>query len=175
MSSRDGETFQRRLEPVIPEDAPEDRGGNRSNYMTWGLVELPGNDRELSVYATEAYYTGPDSRVRRFTYRVDGFVSVGAPEGTGSLLTKPIRFQGKKLVVNMLTQAGGSLRIGLTDMSGQPIDGFAAADCKPLSGDSIEQTVAWKNGDDVSRLAGKAVRLRIEFDRGELFSFIFEK
>lgn len=175
MSSRDGVTFPRRLDPVIPEDAPEDRDGNRSNYMAWGVVQLPDNDRELSVYATEAYYTGPDSRVRRFTYRVDGFVSVGAPTGTGSLLTKPIRFDGEKLVVNLLTQKGGSLRIGLTDQSGKPIAGFAAADCKPLSGDSIEQTVAWKNGSDVSQLAGKAVRLRIEFDQGELFSFVFRK
>ncbi len=75
MTSRDGRNFHRWLEAVVPEDAPQDRGGNRSNYMTWGILKLPGDDRELSVYATEAYYTGPDSRVRRFSYRVDGFVS----------------------------------------------------------------------------------------------------
>ena len=31
-----------------------DRAGNRCNYMAWGLVTLPGRDRELSVYASEA-------------------------------------------------------------------------------------------------------------------------
>src|SRR5690606_18993266 len=55
MSSRDGRTFHRWTEPVIPFTAPEDRDGNRSNYMAWGLVQLPGAERELSVYATEAY------------------------------------------------------------------------------------------------------------------------
>ncbi|GIT30812.1 MAG: hypothetical protein Ct9H300mP1_28580 [Planctomycetaceae bacterium] len=29
--------------------APKDRKGNRSNYMAWGLVPTPGNDREYSV------------------------------------------------------------------------------------------------------------------------------
>ena len=55
--------------------------------MTWGMVQLPGNNREYSVYATEAYYTGPDSRVRRFVYRVDGFVSATADSSGGRLLT----------------------------------------------------------------------------------------
>ncbi|MCZ6852869.1 MAG: hypothetical protein O7G86_03015, partial [Gammaproteobacteria bacterium] len=36
MSSRDGLSFHRWSDAVIPENAPEDRGGNRSNYMTWG-------------------------------------------------------------------------------------------------------------------------------------------
>ena len=84
MSSRDGVLFRRWREELIPITAPKDRDGNRSNYMTWGLLQLPGNDRELSVYATEAYYKGPASRVRRFTFRMDGFVSVHAPASGGS-------------------------------------------------------------------------------------------
>ena len=78
MSSRDGVLFRRWPAALIPITAPQDRDGNRSNYMTWGLLELPGRPNELSVYATEAYYAGPGSRVRRFTFRTDGFVSVHA-------------------------------------------------------------------------------------------------
>ena len=59
--------------------------GNRSNYMAHGLVSLPGNDREWSVYATEARGEGPDTRLRRFTYRVDGFVSVRAGDEGGGV------------------------------------------------------------------------------------------
>ena len=54
MSSRDGLNFRRFNDAVIPETAPQDRSGNRSNYMTWGLLSLPGKPDELSVYATEA-------------------------------------------------------------------------------------------------------------------------
>ena len=84
MVSRDGLNFRRWETPLIPITAPKDRDGNRSNYMTWGMLSLPGAEDEISMYATEAYYTGPDSRVRRFTHRVDGFVSLSAgSEGAG--------------------------------------------------------------------------------------------
>ena len=88
MSSRDGVLFDRWQEPLIPITAPEDRDGNRSNYMAWGLVPTGDDGRELSVYATEAYYAGPDSRIRRFTYRTDGFVSAKASGGIGELVTR---------------------------------------------------------------------------------------
>jgi len=173
MASRDGRTFHRWTEALIPITAPEDRDGNRSNYMTWGLVQLPGNDREYSVYATEAYYTGPDSRVRRFTYRVDGFVSVRASAGGGELVTKPLTFAGGKLTVNFATSEGGSLCVELQDADGDPIDKFTLADCTPLRGDAIEQTVAWERDADVGTLAGKPIRLRFELKDADLFSFRF--
>ena len=114
MSSRDGRTFHRWQEALIPRDAPQDRDGNRSNYMAWGMVQLPGNDREYSLYATEAYYTGPSSRLRRFTYRVDGFVAVRA-EREGRLVTRPLTFEGNSLVVNFRTADRGAMRVELQD------------------------------------------------------------
>ena len=99
MSSRNGVDLPSLWnEPVIPRTAPKDRNGNRSNYMANALVQLPGDDKHLSVYATEAYYEGPDSRLRRFEYRVDGFVSRlkrGVPIGGDVLTTRPLSFQGK--------------------------------------------------------------------------------
>ncbi len=172
MTSRDGLHFKRWSEPLIPEDAPEDRKGNRSNYMTWGMVQLPGNDREYSVYATEAYYTGPDTRVRRFVYRVDGFVSVRAEEG-GELLTKPLTFSGKSLRVNYTTSGTGRLRVELQDAAGKAIEGYALDDSKPLRGDAVSQAVGWKNGTDVSTLAGKPIRVRFVLEGGDLYSMTF--
>ena len=173
MTSRDGRTFHRWPEALIPITAPEDRDGNRSNYMTWGQVQLPGNDKEYSIYATEAYYTGPDSRVRRFTYRVDGFVSVRAGVGGGELVTKLLVFSGGKLAVNFVTREGGSVRVELQDADGRPIERFTLADSTAIRGDAIDQPVAWKNGDDVGALAGKPIRLRFELNNADLFSFRF--
>ncbi len=107
MTSRDGLNFQRWTEPLIPITAPQDRDGNRSNYMTWGLLQLPGQDRELSVYATEAYYAGPGSRVRRFTFRTDGFVSLHAGAETAEMVTRALRFAGKELAINYRDRRGG--------------------------------------------------------------------
>ncbi|MCA9120930.1 MAG: hypothetical protein H6822_31450 [Planctomycetaceae bacterium] len=173
MASRDGISFKRWLEPIIPEDAPEDRSGNRSNYMTWGLVQLPGKEREYSVYATEAYYTGPDSRVRRFTYRVDGFVSLRGESEGGSLVTKPLVFEGSELRLNFVASDRGDVRVELQDANGVVIEGFAVSDCVPLRGDSIDEVVTWR-GRDVSTLAGTAVRVRFEVKNSDVYSFRFK-
>ncbi|MFA5193559.1 MAG: hypothetical protein WC740_22855 [Verrucomicrobiia bacterium] len=170
MSSRDGVLFRRWREELIPITAPKDRDGNRSNYMTWGLLQHPGNNRELSVYATEAYYTGPGSRVRRFAFRTDGFVSVCAGS-EGTLITKPLVFAGSKLTLNIASK--GKTRVELQDAAGQPLPGFALADCAPITGDFIEHTVKWKSRSDVGKLAGKPVRLRFELKDADLYSLRF--
>ena len=44
-ASRDGgRTFHRWPDALIPRDAPEERDGNRSNYMVQGVIR--GNDRQ---------------------------------------------------------------------------------------------------------------------------------
>ncbi len=171
MTSRDGRTFRRWTEAVIPVTAPQDRAGNRSNYMTWGLVRLPGADKEYSVYATEAYYRGPSSRVRRFTYRLDGFVSVRA-SAKGEIVTRPLRFDGDRLTINYAAPQG-RVWVEIQDADGKPLEGFRAADCTPLRGDAIDQPVAWSAGSDVRRLAGKPVRLRFELEKADLYSLRF--
>lgn len=173
MTSRDGRTFKRWPEALIPITAPKDRDGNRSNYMTWGLLQLPGQDRELSVYATEAYYTGPGSRVRRFTFRTDGFVSLHAEAAPAEMVTRVLKFTGNKLSLNYATGAKGNLRVEIQDATGQPLPGFALADCKNLGGDSIAHTVIWTKGSDVSSLAGQSVRLRFALQDADVYSLQF--
>ncbi len=176
MASRDGLTFKRWSDAVIPESAPKDRGGNRSNYMTWGLVELPDRPNHYSVYATEAYYTGPDSRVRRFEYRKDGFVSVRGGAKGGDLLTRALVLGNlaERLVLNYQTHDGGSLRVGLESMDGEPIPGYGVKDCSPLQGDSIRANVNWSGGPDISTLKGKTVRLRFQLEKADVYSLQFQ-
>src|SRR6185295_10547103 len=132
MVSRDGQTFLRYAEAVIPTTAPENRDGNRSNYMAWGLVNLKHERAGFSVYAKEAYYTGPGSRLRRFTYRPDGLVALTADDKGGEIVTRPLSFGGAKLLLNYRAGEKGSLRVELTDAEERPIAGFRAADCDPL-------------------------------------------
>ena len=173
MISRDGLNFHRWLDPIIPETAPKDRSGNRSNYMAWGLVEIPGRPNHLSCYASEAYYTGPDSRLRRFEYRKDGFVSIQVDSSEGELLTKPFRFDGSILEINFTTQKAGNLRIEITDETGKPIKGFSQEECTPLQGDNIAQIVSWKSGKNLCSLSGKPIRLKVSLKNANLYSFKF--
>ena len=173
MTSRDGRNFKRWADPLIPITAPENRDGNRSNYMAWGLVQLPGQDRELSVYAKEAYYTGPGSRLRRFTFRTDGFVSVHAGASGGELVTKPLTFAGKQLTLNFATSSAGQLQVEIQDAAGKVIPGYALSDCPPMTGDHIDASPKWKEGNNLGALAGKPVRLRFVLRDADVFSMQF--
>src|SRR5688500_14077186 len=170
MTSRDGVRFRRWDEAIIPITAPKDRDGNRSNYMTRGLLQLPGNERELSIYATEAYYAGPASRVRRFVFRVDGFVSARAGPDGGEVLTKPLTFTGSALSLNITSK--GPTRVEVQDATGHPLSGFSAEACTPITGDFVAHTVVWKGG-DLAALAGQPVRLRFALKDADLFSLQF--
>jgi hypothetical protein len=169
MASRDGTTFRRYAEAIIPTTAPEDRGGNRSNYLAWGVVRLPGRDRELSVYATERYYAGPGSRLRRFTYRLDGFVALHAETSGGEAVTRPLRFQGSNLILNYRTGSKGVVRVEMQDADGNLLENYVAE----LHGDDVAGVAKWRMG-NLKSLAGKSVRVRFVLTDADLFSFRFE-
>lgn len=187
MTSRDGgSTFLRHGEPLIPNEAPQERDGNRGNYMARGLVR--GNDREYFVYATEGYgyedtdgiagfkmTSAPSGRLRRFVYRVDGFVSVRAGLSGGAIVTKPFTFRGDQLVINYIAWPVdlGEVTVEMQDADGKPLGGLTLADCTPLRGDEIDHPVTWKSDVKVSDYAGRPVRLRFQLKHADLFSFRF--
>ena len=139
---------------------------------TKSTLEIAPN--ELSVYATESYWTGKSSEVRRYTLRLDGFTSISAPMAGGEIVTNPIQFAGKELRLNFSSSAAGDVRVEIQDIDGKPLPGFGLDDCPPIFGDSIERTVTWKSGGDVSGLAGRPVRLRFSLRDADLFAFQFQ-
>ena len=179
MSSRDGVRFKRWneafLRPGIQRAGTWHYG---QQYIAWHAVEtksaIPGLPNELSIYATESYWTGESSELRRFTLRLDGFVSARAPLAGGEFVTKPLVFEGGKLVMNFSTSAAGSVRVEIQDEAGKPVEGFTLDDCPEIYGDAIERAVTWKAGPDVSRLAGKPVRLRFVLKDADLYSIRFK-
>ena len=179
MSSRDGVHFHRWAEAFIPPGQNKDKWGNRSNYIWWGLVEtksdLPGASPELSLYTNEHYYTDGGPRTRRYTLRQDGFVSVNAPFAGGEFTTKPFSFTGQALEINYATSAAGGLRVEVQNTDGKAVSGFALDDCPEMFGDEIEGVVLWKDGSDVSALAGKPVRLRFVMKDADLYAIRFRQ
>jgi hypothetical protein len=128
----------------------------------------------LSLYATESYWHGKGSMLRRYSLRLDGFVSIKAPAVAGcELTTKPLTFDGSSLHLNFATSAAGSVRVELQNPDGSAIDGFALADCHELFGDSVDRPVGWKDGSNVSQLSGKPIRLRFELRDADLYAMQF--
>ena len=179
MSSRDGVTFKRWNEAFLPPGIERPGTWNYGHqYLVWHLVEtkasLEGAPDELSLYATESYWTDRSSALRRYTLRLDGFVSLHAPMSGGEVLTKPLTFTGNSLSMNFASSAAGGVKVEIQDANGKPMPGFTLSDCEEHFGDSLARTVVWKNGTNVSALAGKPVRLRFVLEDADVYSFRFE-
>ncbi|MDA1052971.1 MAG: hypothetical protein O3C40_21165 [Planctomycetota bacterium] len=178
MASRDGVLFKRWneafLRPGIGRPGSWQYG---QQYIAWNVVEtassLPGAPHELSLYATEDYWHGKGGTLRRYTLRMDGFVSINAPMKGGEFLSRPLNFTGSKLTMNFATSAAGSVRVEIQDASGEPIEGFSLADCPEQFGDSLNHVVTWKDGADVTSLSGNPVRLRFVLNDADLYSLQF--
>lgn len=140
----------------------EKQFGNRANFLANNIV--PTSDEEISIYHRSGH---------RYTIRTDGFVSATAGAEPGELVTKPVTFEGKELVLNVSTSAAGDARVELLDARGRPIEGFTAEDCVPIVADAIETPVQWTGGKDLSALAGEPIRLRFVLHECDLFSYRF--
>ncbi|MCE5251088.1 hypothetical protein LLG96_12800 [bacterium] len=178
MTSRDGKTFHRREEAFVRPGLRFKEGWTYGdNYIAWHIVttasDIEGAPDELSIYASEGYFRGSSSKLRRYTLRIDGFVSVQAPMSGGELVTKPFTFTGKHLFMNFSTSAAGSVRIEIQDAGGRPVEGFSLDDCPELFGDSLSYIVFWNTGGDLSSLAGKKIRLRFVMKDADLYSIRF--
>lgn len=178
MASRDGIRFKRWNEAFLPPGIERPGTWNYGHqYIGWHLVETKadaeGAPNEISLYATESYWTDNSSALRRYTLRLDGFVSAYAPMTAGELVTRPMTVKGKRLAVNFATSAAGGMRIEIQDAAGQPIPGYGIEDCPVLFGDAIERTVTWKTGQDVSVISGQPIRLRFELRDADLYAFQF--
>jgi len=179
MASRDGVLFKRWNEAFIrPGIERKGTWAYGNQYTAWHIIEtksaLDGNaPDELSFYSLEDFWTGTSCALRRYTLRIDGFVSVNAPMSGGEMITRPIRFRGKNLILNFSSSAAGDIRIEILDEKGIPVPGFTLDDCPPLFGDSIERVVTWKNGKDLSLLEGRTVRLRFSIRDADIYSLRF--
>lgn len=173
MTSRDGVNFKRWDYPAfLP--AGIERSGNwcyGDGYLAYGIIETPaeGGGAELSMYA----YDCAERALRRYTMRLDGFVSLRA-DSCASALTRPFTFEGGRLMLNYTTSVAGGIKIELLDEHMNPIPGYSLEECDLLIGDTTCREVTWGERADVSALAGRVVHMRINMGEADLYSLKFE-
>ena len=93
------------------------------------------------------------------TLRRDGFASM---EGPGELTTRPVKFKGKHLFVNVNSE----VRVELLDEAGKVI-----RSSKVASGDLTKLKVDWADASDLSDQTGKNVKFRFHLTKGSLYAF----
>ncbi len=164
MSTRGGANYDREFtQSFIRPGIGPDGWSNRANYAAIGIHQT--SETELSMFLTGG---------RRYTLRLDGFVSVNAPLSGGEFITKPFTFSGTKLEINYSTSAAGQVRVELQGPDGTPFPGLSLDECEPIWGDHISRIAKWKGGEEVGLYAGQPVRLRFEMSDADLFSLRFQ-
>lgn len=71
------------------------------------------------------------------------YLRLASLEGSGTVLTAPVSATGGALRLNYAAPQG-EIRVEL-QRDGAPIPGYEAANCVPLSGDSLDAPVVWQN------------------------------
>jgi len=175
--SRDGIHWRRHPRPAYIGIGRHDGLDLRKNYIAHGMVRR-GPEIWQYYLGSEKYHSpwsrGGREAVFRVVQRLDGFISADTPYTGGSLVTRPLTFEGNRLVLNIDTGATGYAQVGLLNERGKPIEGFGIDDCVYINGDFIETEVEWiNNGTDVSSLAGKPVQLVIRSRGTKLYSLQF--
>ena len=172
--SRDGFHWQRPdRRPFI---GPSGKVGdwNFANVQSAGGVCLVVGDRLYFYVSGRAGISGRrasgDTSTGLATLRRDGFVSMAADGTPRSLTTRPVRFRGKRLFVN-LDSAAGEMRVAVLDSRGEVVKGFAESDCVPLRTNNTLAGVQWRDGSDLPRLAGQTVKFRFTLRDARLFAF----
>ena len=106
----------------------------------------------------------------------DGFVCLESGEReSGEAVTRSLRFSGSKLYVNMqVAGAGpGDLKAEILDPAYFPVPGHTFTDADSLTTTGLDNVVTWNGSPDISRLAGRPVKLRFYLKNTKLFSLRF--
>lgn len=177
LTSRDGLNFDRTLkEAYIRPAATRASWSNRGNYAALNVFPLRNDRPDMP---DEWRYTVLDDmgllvRDRVYRLRLDGFASLRAGYEQGTVLTRPLTFEGNALLLNYETSAAGRLQVEILDEHGGPLPGFGLADLKEtLRGNERGQVVVWKSGTNLAALAGRPVRLRFVLKEADLYSIRF--
>ena len=171
MTSRDGVTLEQNFpQSLIRPGLDLSQWVSRTGYPVLNLVQT--GPAEMSLY-TNQDYAQPSSHIRRYSWRLDGIASMSAPYAGGEFTTKPLRFSGRALRLNLATSAAGSVRVEILDADAKPLPGRTLADSQDFAGNRLEHDFRWKKGADLSDLAGRVIRLRFVLKDADVYSLRF--
>ena len=172
--STNGWHFQRTVrEPLIPNGPP----GDPSSGCIYPSSMTEVGDT-LRIYSSASkgehaqFRADPSSgqgSILLHELRKDGFVYLEPPGGTGEFTTKWILWGRGEASINV-DAPDGEILVQVTDHLGNQIEGYTYADCEAFHGDSIGWTPSWRDGKNLSALAGRVIKLGVRVANGRVYA-----
>jgi len=112
--------------------------------------------------------------------RRDGFASLEAGPTEAHVTTKPVRWSGGRLLVNVDCKAAGATdgaqmvgtaRLEVLDDAGNAVPGLTREECEVFRGDALDHEFAWSSGKTLDGLKGETIRLRFWLVSARLYAF----
>ncbi len=181
--SRDGRNWFRYARPAYAGIGDYLGRYSPQAYFAEGMIRR-GNEIWQYVYAAGIYHSTWEDEdkfdaVYRVVQRLDGFVSAEAPYEThGIIVTRPLTFEGNRLVLNIDTDAAGYAQVGFLDEEGEPIPGFGLDNGLYINGDYIDHEIEFRldgaeTTADISSLQGRPVKVVFRMRGAKLYAMQF--
>lgn len=117
---------------------------------------------------TDTYFAGA---VGLATLRKDGFASLAAGFDGGRVTTRPIRFEGERLLINAQANHFARVCVEVLDEAGGVLPGFSADDCLPMTTNEVAFPIRWRDHADLGQLIGRSVQLRFYLSNAQLYAY----
>ncbi len=172
VSSRDGVNWLRQegdRAPVL--DVGSDKAWDRGMVFTATQPLVVGEQLWLYYGGTDGLHAGREpwhSGIGLATLRKDGFASLDATDGVGTVTTKCLLHAKGMLGVNCAA-TGGSVRVEVLTADGKVVPGYGRADCNAITNDTVNAVMSWKQRKELP--SGMPIRLRFVLERASLYSF----
>ncbi|MGE0761510.1 MAG: hypothetical protein AB7O38_31140, partial [Pirellulaceae bacterium] len=122
-TTRGGNVYERTsLEGFIRPGVGPQNWVSRTNYPALNILKT--GPTEMSIYVNQDY-AQPTAHLHRYSVRLDGLASLRAGYSGGEVVTKPLTFAGRRLLLNFATSAAGGVRVEVQDAKGKPLPGFS--------------------------------------------------
>ena len=153
---------------------PLGRPGSWDDGMIFSAPLFNHGDKTLIYYggwgnAHDSKENDRSSGIALATLRLNGFVSLNAGQEPGTVTTRSMQNVNGPLLVNA-NASGGSLRAELLGDDGNPIPGFSAKDCLPITKDGVVQLIRWRNHAELPEVTAK-LRIKFTMANTELYGF----
>ena len=101
------------------------------------------------------------------SWRWEGFVSLDA-RTRGKLITRPFALANRGLWLNYEIRPGGSVRAGLLDPAGKPLEDFRISDSPWWRGNEVRQVLTWNGRHPAS---DRPVKLALDLHRARVYGY----